>query len=288
MTDTSVGEKTVFFSDLPAGRSAYRVAAGFVAASTVIFLVLVPFAKVSLAPWPAFIAIYQSALPINDLITAVFLLCQSQFSQSKALSWLAGGYLFTALMSTAHALTFPGLFSPTGLLGAGPQTTTWLYLFWHSGFPLFVIGYARYAAKQQPSPQGVLSVLRKAGAVVAAVCGLTLFATLGQGFLPTVIEHGRYVPFTIVVVAGVWILNLSALLVMLRHRPYSILELWLIVTMCAWLFDIALMRMLFNAGHATISVFMPAGFTVSSRPASVLVVLLDREQQALPSPGQIA
>ena len=41
-----------------------------------------------------------------------------------------------------HALTFPGLFAPTGLLGAGPQTTVWLYMIWHGGFPLLVIGYA--------------------------------------------------------------------------------------------------------------------------------------------------
>ena len=68
---------------------------------------------------PAFIPIYQSALFVNDLITAVFLLGQSQSSRSNALSLLAGGYLFTALMSTVHALTFPGLFAPSGLLDAG-------------------------------------------------------------------------------------------------------------------------------------------------------------------------
>jgi len=55
---------------------------------------------------------------------------------------LAGAYLFTAFMTVAHALTFPGLFAPTGLLGAGPQSTAWLYMFWHGGFPLLVIAYA--------------------------------------------------------------------------------------------------------------------------------------------------
>ena len=45
-------------------------------------------------------------------------------------------------MTVVHALSFPGLFSPTGLLGAGPQTTVWLYVFWHVGFALFVIAFA--------------------------------------------------------------------------------------------------------------------------------------------------
>jgi len=41
-----------------------------------------------------------------------------------------------------HALTFPGPFAPSGLLGAGPQSTAWLYMCWHGGFPVFVVAYA--------------------------------------------------------------------------------------------------------------------------------------------------
>ena len=36
---------------------------------------------------------------------------------SRALLALASGYLFTALIVIPHVLTFPGAFSPTGLLG---------------------------------------------------------------------------------------------------------------------------------------------------------------------------
>jgi len=39
-------------------------------------------------------------------------------------------------------LTFPGVFAPGGLLGAGLQSTTWIYILWHGGFPIFVIAYA--------------------------------------------------------------------------------------------------------------------------------------------------
>jgi Membrane-associated sensor, integral membrane domain len=141
--DVAVEEQTDVLSNLPAGRRQRRLAWAIIAISTVVFLILVPFAKVALRPVPAFIPIYQSALLVNDLITAVFLLGQRQLSRSHGLSLLAGGYLFTALMSTVHALSFPGLFAPTGLLDAGPQTTAWLYMFWHGGFPLFVIAYTR-------------------------------------------------------------------------------------------------------------------------------------------------
>jgi two-component system, sensor histidine kinase and response regulator len=114
MTDTAIGEHAAFLWNLPARSGERRLAAAIVAASALIFLILVPFAKQQLGPLPAFIPIYQSALLINDLITAVFLLGQCQLSQSRALGLLAGGYLFTALMSAVHALTFPGLFVPAG------------------------------------------------------------------------------------------------------------------------------------------------------------------------------
>ena len=47
-------------------------------------------------------------------------------------------------------MSFPGLFTESGLLGSGPQTTAWLYCFWHGGFALFVIAYAWVAGRDQP------------------------------------------------------------------------------------------------------------------------------------------
>jgi hypothetical protein len=61
---------------------------------------------------------------------------------SPALFALASGYLFTALIAIPHALTFAGAFSPTGLLGAGIQTGSWLFIFWHVGFAVALLAYA--------------------------------------------------------------------------------------------------------------------------------------------------
>src|SRR5690242_537562 len=131
MADPLVDARRVFVSSLPAGVRERRLACAVVVVSVVIFLAAVPFAKLPLGPmWP-FIPIYQSALALNDLITAVLLFGQFRGLRSRALLALAGGYLFTAAMAVLHMLTFPGLFAPTGLLGAGPQTTAWLFMFWH-------------------------------------------------------------------------------------------------------------------------------------------------------------
>src|SRR2546423_10336386 len=126
-------------TSLPATRSQRRFAAGVVGASLLVFLAIAPFAKTQLAAVAGFIPTYEAALVVTDLVTAALLFAQFNFFRSRSLLLLACGYLFTGAIATAHALTFPGLFAATGLLGAGSQTTAWLYMFWHGGFPLFVI-----------------------------------------------------------------------------------------------------------------------------------------------------
>ena len=224
--------------------------------SGVIFLAAVPFAKTPLPPMPAFIPIYESALVICDLITAVLLFGQFNFLRSRALFVLASGYLFTAFMTVSHMLTFPGLFSPTGLLGAGPQSTAWMYLLWHGGFPLVIIAYA-WLKDKRPEAIGIsgssvghsrVAILPSLLAGLAIVCGLTLFATAGHGSLPMIMEGNRITAQGQIIISIVWVLSLLALVVLWLRRPHTVLDLWLMVVMSAWLFDIALVGIL-NAGR---------------------------------------
>ena len=46
------------------------------------------------------------------------------------------------------------------------------------------------------------------------------------------------------VVSAVWLLSLAALLALWFRRPHSVLDVWLMVVLCAWLFDIALSAIL--------------------------------------------
>ena len=135
-------DRSIFLSTLPATSRDRTIAAGVVIASAIFFAATLPFSRVPLPAVPAFVASYQSALGINDLITAIFLLSQFSLLRSRALLALASGYMFTAVAAVVHGLTFPNLFAAGGLLNAGQQTTAWLYMVWHGGFPLFVLGYA--------------------------------------------------------------------------------------------------------------------------------------------------
>ena len=235
----------IFLSTLPAGHSERRVALGVVILSALIFVAAIPFVRVPLAKVPAFIPCYESALAINDLITAVLLFGQFSRSRSYALLALASGYLFDALIIVPHALSFPGVFSATGLLGAGDQTTAWLYVFWHGGFPLFVLAYAllrrREAVRSTLGGSAAAAMILAIVLVGATVCAFTLLATSGMNLLPVVMQGSDY---SLLVTTGVspvvWMLSLVALLSLWQRRQPSVLDLWLMVVMCAWLCDVAL------------------------------------------------
>ncbi len=241
-----------FLSTTPAGWWDRRLAITVLVVSGLIFACTAPFARLPLARVPAFIPSYEAALAINDLITAVLLFGQFAKVRSRALCVLASGYLFTALMAVTHALTFPGLFSPTGLLGAGPDTTAWLYVFWHGGFPLAVSGYAllkdRTGGTLRSEQSVTVTFWSTAVTAIGAVIVLALLATAGKDLLPAIMAGNRNTISLTVAVTSVWLLSMIALALMWHRRPHSVLDLWLIVVMFAWLCDVALSAIL-NGGR---------------------------------------
>jgi diguanylate cyclase (GGDEF)-like protein len=283
-----------FLSALTAGPGERRMALAFLLLSVAIFLAIAPFAKTPLAQVPGFIAIYETALVITDLITAIFLFAQINAAPSRAIAVLASGYLFNALLAVAHALSFPGLFTPSGLLGAGPQTTAWLYMFWHAGFPLFVITYARIDRRSPGARQPLSSykhVLAISVGSILVACALILLATRGHDLLPAIMRDNGYTVAMTVVQWSIWFLGPLALLVLWRQRPHSVLNLWLMVVMCAWFFDVTLSTVI-NAGRFDLGFYagrvyglMANGFVLamlmleSSKLYARLIIIHDSERK---------
>ncbi len=154
------GEQPVLLSTAPATRADWRLALPVVLLSLAVFLAAIPFARQQFGYVWAFIPIYQTALAITDLMTAGVLLAQFNITRSRALLVLGCGYLFTGCMVVPHTLSYPGLFSETGLLGANPKTTAWLYMLWHGGFPLAVIAYAWLKGRDRETPDMVRAAAR--------------------------------------------------------------------------------------------------------------------------------
>src|SRR5262249_12577784 len=136
-------EQDFILSSLSPSLAQKRLALGMVLILFVAFLIIAgPLSNLRLAPIAPFIPIYATAMFVNDSFTAVLLFAQFSILRAPALLAISSGYLFTAFMLIPWMLTFPGVFAPSGLLGAGLQSTAWLYILWHAGFPPFVIAYA--------------------------------------------------------------------------------------------------------------------------------------------------
>ena len=226
---------------------------------------------------PAFVASYQSALAINDVITAILLFSQFAVSRSRALLLLASGYLFTAAAAIVHALTFPGLFAPSGLLGAGSQTTVWLYMVWHGVFPLLVLGYALLKARDNGAKlQGstASAVLVSITAVCGAMALFTWVVTAQHHLLPVLLSGGHYTPVMLGVVSTVWCLSLGALAVLWFRKPYSVLDIWLMVVLCSWLFDIALSAIL-NVARYDLGFYLGRIYGLCAASFVLAVLLID-------------
>src|SRR5665213_2624795 len=211
-------------------------------------------------------------------LVAVLLFAQFSILRSRALLVLACGYLFTALITPAHMLTFPGLFSPTGMLGADPQSTAWLYMFWHGVFPITVIAYALVKGATRaiglPHTSAGFAFLVGIVSVVAAVVTLTSFATIGHTLLPSIMRGNNYTPVMIFVVSTVWILSAVAVLVLWVRRPHTVLDLWLMVVMCAWFFDVALSAVL-NTGRFDLGFYVGRIYGLLAATFVLLVLLLE-------------
>jgi len=228
----------------PASKSAIYLAAAVVALSAAGFLIAIPFVRLPLLRMDAFIPMYEAALIVTDVITAILLYGQFARTRSAAMLVLSSAYLFCAFITIPHLLTFPGAFAPTGLLGAGNQSTAWLYVFWHGAFPLFVLAYAHLRKRgdvKVPFRRTAVAVgaaISFAGAF--ALC-FTLLAIPGMALLPVLIQNGDYSRMVSIGVSpAIWLFSFIALAALWRQRRMTTLDLWLMVVMCVWIFDVGL------------------------------------------------
>jgi len=233
-------EDQLLIATLPPSKGQIQLALGVVIGLLVALIITIPLTNIQLARIDAFIPAFETAIIFNDLVTAALLFAQFSILRWRSLLMLANGFLFTALIVIPHALTFPGAFTPTGLLGAGLQSTAWLYYFWHAGAPLAVIGYVLFkdadnrAAKSQRPPAAIIGW--SMALVTLMVCVLTWIAVEADAFLPRIMAGSIEANRAVLAQIGLLITALNAVaLVLLWFRRRSVLDLWLMVMCCAWL-----------------------------------------------------
>jgi signal transduction histidine kinase len=240
------------------------------------FLVLAPFAATPLPQLNGFIPATDATICVTDFITATLLFAQFSISHLRALLALACGYLFTALIVIAHALSFPGAFSPTGNLGGSLQTTLRIYIFWHLGAPVALLAYTWLKDEKRSKTTTQVSAPAAIGWCVAgvsgAVCGLVWLAAAGDKVLPSFFvdptQHSPVAPW----VAPLAMLICAIAMIVLWARQRSVLDLWLLIVALASIVELALTALL-GAQRFTLGFYTGRIFSLVTSNG-VLVVLL--------------
>ena len=245
MVHEALDQRPLLLASLPPSQLQTRLACGIVVTMLVLFVVTLRYVNVQLPRVDAFIPIHAITTLINDLITAILLFSLYTIERQRTLLVLAGGYLFTALIVIPWALTFPGLFAPTGLLGPGLQTTAWLYVFWHIGSPLILIVAVLLKDSDSKPSESRRSPAAAVGLSIAVatatVCGLTWITIAGERFLPRIVlPDGIHLNQSLASsLSGLIMVLAGGALALLWIRRRSVLDLWLMVVCCAWLLETA-------------------------------------------------
>lgn len=208
-----------------------------------VVIAVLPFARLPAPTIEPFLPLFAMAVLTTEGLTAYLLWTQFMITRHAFLAALAGAYGYTALTVAVQLLVFPGVFSATGLLGAGPQSAIWIWAFWHLGSPLLVMA-ALLVRQCFPAPLAPSAVTRAAsvlsGGPLALSMVLCLLAIHGASWLPNLVDAQSYKRL-LQAPSGVSVaLVCAAALVWLvaATRLRTLLDLWLGVAMLAGLGDI--------------------------------------------------
>jgi signal transduction histidine kinase len=238
-------DQELILSNLSPSPAQRRLAVGLVLGllACSVGLAISPLSTQPLGRIDAFMPAYATAIFVIDSITAALLFGQFSVLRSPALLALASGYLWSGLTAIPWVLTFPGVFPQADGLGAGIQGTAWLYLFWHEGFIFFVIVYVllkNFDPLKGLSKAGLRrAVLASVGSVAALVLGATVLVTAGRALLPPIMVDAVRVNVEFYLLGPLYALIIVAI-VLLSLRLRSVLDLWLMVVVFAFMIEVTL------------------------------------------------
>jgi signal transduction histidine kinase len=215
------------------------IAVGIIILLTVTVAAIAPFASIQLPQVNAFIPVLQTVVSAADLVTAMLLFAQFSIQPQRAILALASGYVFSSSFAFLQTLAFPGAYAPAGLIGDA-NTAAWMFVLWHATFPTAILAYAL-----SKDVTGVVTLRDRSTmtpivitvvCVLAVIAGLTWIVTAKTEYLPSFYttdvrlqtRFGNQVNFAL----SLWV---ATALAVLLFRRRTILDLWLMVTLLAWM-----------------------------------------------------
>jgi signal transduction histidine kinase len=225
---------------MPATDRQRAIAVGIVIVLIVAAAVMAPFASTQVGRIDASIPVLQTVVSVVDLITAILLFAQFSIQPQRALLALASGYIFSGSFAFLQTLAFPGGYAPAGLIGDTLNTPAWMYVLWHTTFPAAILVYALSKdATGAARPQGrttATAIVITVTFVLAVIAGLTWSVTTKAEYLPRfyATDIRLQTQFGNQINLALWLWGCTVLAVLFTRRR-TILDLWLIVTLLAYM-----------------------------------------------------
>ena len=278
MHETSRDEFPIAIATMPASDRQRKIAFGALVVLFAVIAITIPIANIQLTRVNAFVPVIQTVMCLADLLAAVLLFAQYSVYPERAVLALASGYVFSGLFAFLQTLAFPGAYASGALIGDEVNSAGWLFVCWHTTFPLAVIAYTLLKDNAGPPYHWGLSTNATIGVAVACVVvvttALTFIATAGARYLPSLyVSVTHQVPSTNYI--NVYLSLLSATtLVLLFVRKHTILDHWLIVTLLAWLPNF-IVAVLFTVVRFTVGWYVARLYALGAGSALLFVLLTE-------------
>jgi signal transduction histidine kinase len=200
-------------------------------------VLVAPFAHLQFARIDVFVPVLQTVLSLVDLLTATLLFAQYVIQPHRALLAVGSAYIFSGAMAFLQTLSFPGGYGPAGVIGDGNNSPAWFFVLWHTTFPLSIMAYAFLKDDKPTAPIApAKSLAMTICCVVAAIAFLAWLVTANVALLPqfytgSITQQTRFGNQINIVLCLLGAITLAILFA----RRRTILDLWLMVTLLAWI-----------------------------------------------------
>jgi hypothetical protein len=264
---------------MPATERQRVIAVGIIILLTVAAAVIAPFASIRVVRVDAFIPVLQTVLSVVDFITATLLFAQFSIQPQRALLALASGYIFSGSFAFLQTLAFPGAYTPAGLIGDEFNTPGWLFVLWRSTFAtaILVYGFSKDAigVATLPNRSTTTSIGITIACAAVVIAGLTWIVTAKVDYLPSLYTANvtLQTQFANRINLGLWLWDATALAVLLAHRR-TILDLWLMVTLLAWMPNF-LVAILSSSVRFSIGWYAARGFVLIGSCTLLTVLIIE-------------
>lgn len=230
----------------PDKRSALFTALGLIAC----LVCTVPFASTRIGIVPAFLPAVVGASVVALVLTTLLLYLQYRIERDFKLALIYLAYGYNAVMQFLYILTFPGLFSPAGLLGAGFQTAVAFLWSGQIGFVLLLLAQgfaARFDWQLSRSGVRILTVV-----VALVTLAQALVFTIGHRLLPIIIDRNDHFTGLTTQIISPAVVALALIgLAVVGDRWRTVTQTWLSIVLLADIIDVVTSSQLGGTRYST-------------------------------------